>query len=324
MDKNNLNKSSSNNNLATRTNLLEVINKIRKVSQLIDEFYDKFYKKFKLTGGNALGACSTVLGTMNAGAQLNVFQGRGLLPYVTKQTISNFSYVERVLYEPQSNYLRNLIYRIVPFIVQMFFLPSFLVPLLIEKKKELSYIKIWSKDWVKSIINTILRVFIISTVMVIASFVSLCFIKKLFYIPLRGNILIYAVLMYVFFINLTAVGLVMATIFNKPVYFILLYQLMNLVIMLTSGVTYPLYMMPDGFANTVGAISPFIHSALPLKYLNLKGLGWDLMLPYIKEGLMYSLVWMPIGITLYFSKLTFQKYRKQKVYFIKDEQEAVM
>ena len=277
-----------------------------------------------LIGGNALGACSTVLGTMNAGAQLNVFQGRGLLPNTAKQTISNFSYVDRLLYEPQSSYLRNLIYTIIPFMIQMFFLTSFLVPLLIEKKKELSSIKVWSKDGAKSIINTALRIFINSTVLIVASFASLCIVKKLYDIPLRGNILIYGVLMYVFLINLTAIGLVLATIFNKSVYFILFYQLIYLAIMLTCGVTYPLYMMPDGFANAVGSIWPFIHSALPLKYLNLKGLGWDLMLPYIKEGLRYTLVWMPIGITLYFSKIAFKKYRNQKVRLIKDGQEVVM
>lgn len=49
MEKNNLNKTSLNSNLAARTNLLELINNISKVSRLIDEFYDKFYKKFKLT-----------------------------------------------------------------------------------------------------------------------------------------------------------------------------------------------------------------------------------------------------------------------------------
>lgn len=49
MDKDTLNKSSSNNNLKNRNNSLEIITAIGKVSRLIDEFYDKFYKTFKLT-----------------------------------------------------------------------------------------------------------------------------------------------------------------------------------------------------------------------------------------------------------------------------------
>lgn len=266
-----------------------------------------------LIGGNALAGCSTVLGTINAGAQLSILQGRGLLPYTAKQTISNFSYVERILYEPQSSYLRNLIYTIVPFMVQMFFLTTFIVPLLIKKRKELESKKIFSKDGLECILNFLFRVIIISTVFVISSFMALCVIKKVFNIHLRGDILIYAALMYLFLINLTVIALVLAAIFDNASYVLLLYQLSNYAIIITCGVTYPIYMMPDGFADKIKAIWPFIHVALPLKYINLKGVGWDAVMPFIRDGFRYTLFWLPVGIVLYFLKIKIKKYKNKKM-----------
>lgn len=49
MEKDNLNETSANSNVENRSNLLQILNTIGKVSQLIDEFYDRFYKEFKLT-----------------------------------------------------------------------------------------------------------------------------------------------------------------------------------------------------------------------------------------------------------------------------------
>ncbi len=49
MDNNNLNKSSLNKNFSNRNNSLEIVKSISKVAKLIDGFYEKFYKNFKLT-----------------------------------------------------------------------------------------------------------------------------------------------------------------------------------------------------------------------------------------------------------------------------------
>lgn len=252
-----------------------------------------------LIGGNALGYSSAVLGTLSAGIQLNVLQGNNLLPATAKSVLGTFSYVERTLYDPQSSYIRNLAYTVVPFSIQMTFLTQFLVPLLIEKKKALSTIKIRSKEGMKNICNILARILLISTIAIISSFIALCIIGKKYSLPLRGDILIYVVLMCLFLINLTAVGLVFSSFINNNVYFFQFYLMSNLVIMMSCGVTYPEYMMPTGFYQIVKAIWPFIHVAIPLKYLNLKGVGWDVIFPYINSGLKYTLFWLPVGLVLY-------------------------
>jgi ABC-2 type transport system permease protein len=48
---------------------------------------------------------------------------------------------------------------------------------------------------------------------------------------------------------------------------------------------------------------------LQLKCLNLKGIGWDVILPYIKNGIFYALIWFPIGIGLYSGRIALYKYK---------------
>lgn len=252
-----------------------------------------------IIGGNALGYSSAVLGTLSAGIQLNVLQGNNLLPYIAKSTLGTFSYVERTLYDPQSSYIRNLAYTVVPFSIQMVFLTQFIMPLLIEKKKVFSSIKLRSKEGIENIFNILGRILLISIVSIISSFTALGIIGKMYRLPLRGDIVIYIVLMSLFFINLTAVGLVFSSFINNNVYFFQFYLMSNLVMIMTCGVTYPEYMMPGRFSQVVRALWPFIHVAIPLKYLNLKGVGWEVILPYINSGLKYTLFWLPIGLVLY-------------------------
>lgn len=266
-----------------------------------------------LIGGNALGYSSAVLGTLNAGIQLNVLQGNNLQPSVAKNTLATFSYVERTLYDPQSSYIRNLAYTVVPFSIQMTFLTQFLVPLLIKKKERFSSIKILSKEGIKAVLDILTRIALISTVSIISSFTALCIIGKKYSLPLRGDILIYIVLMYLFLINLTAVSLFFASFINNEIYFFQFYLMTNLVMIMTCGVTYPEYMMPGRFPQIVKAIWPFIHVAIPLKFLNLKGVGWEVILPYINSSLKYTLFWMPVGLILYCISIIIRKNKNSKL-----------
>jgi len=70
--------------------------------------------------------------------------------------------------------------------------------------------------------------------------------------------------------------------------------------------------MPAGFAQAVKFIWPFRSAAIPLKFLNLKGVGWDVILPYTKDALLYTAFWLPVGIILYSTKIAFTKNRNKK------------
>lgn len=63
--------------------------------------------------------------------------------------------------------------------------------------------------------------------------------------------------------------------------------------------------------------------ALPLKFINLKGVGWDAILPYIKTGIMYAVEWFLIGIVLYSARIALSKYRNKKISKEEDEKISI-
>lgn len=255
-------------------------------------------------GNSVQGYCSNILGTFNTQFQLNILEGKNMLPYTAKQAISTFTFSERVLYDPTLSYMRNLIYTIMAFVIQLVYMTFFLVPILIEEKKYYltnpTISKTEQRDRYYALFKRIFAIIIISY---ITSFIGLCFAGKFFHVPLRGSILEYFALMAVFLIDLTAIGFVISAFIDDLVYFIEVYAIINLVFMLTSGIALPEYMMPKYFAAIIKSIWPFIYVAIPLKALNLKGIGWHAILPYINGGIVYALFWMPIGVKLYTAKI---------------------
>jgi ABC-2 type transport system permease protein len=115
--------------------------------------------------------------------------------------------------------------------------------------------------------------------------------------------------MYLLFVNLTAIGLFLAAFVDNIGHFLLFFNMLNLVIMMTAGISYPNFVMPSGLVNAVKCIWPFTHAAIPLKYLNLKGVGLESLLPYIKDGLLYTAFWLPVGIAMYSARILLKKHK---------------
>ncbi|HVI41679.1 MAG TPA: hypothetical protein VM577_13585, partial [Anaerovoracaceae bacterium] len=76
----------------------------------------------------------------------------------------------------------------------------------------------------------------------------------------------------------------------------------------TSGAVWPKYMMPSGFMTVVRLFWPYTYVANPMKFLYLKGIGWDILTPYIVDLLVFCLVWLVIAVCLNSILL----YRKKK------------
>lgn len=259
-------------------------------------------------GGNALSYSATVMGTLTAGIQLSTLQGRNMYPSIAQKTIGNFSVVERTMYEPQGGYTRNMVYTLIPLVLQMVFLIEFLIPLLIKRKDVLAAIPITSKEFWFNILDIIGRILLVSISCIASSFFALCIVRKMYCLPLKGDILIYAIFMAVFFINLVAMALFFASFMRNMTYFVQGYHMFNTAFMLTCGIVYPLYMMPEKLVAVLKGIWPLIHVGLPLKFLNLKGVGWDVLYPYLLDSFKYASLWLPFGLILYSGNIAYQKY----------------
>jgi len=247
-----------------------------------------------VVGNNIYAYGSAAIGTVNAGFQLKVFQGKNMLPDIAKKTITSFSYGERILYEPQLSYMRYLMYTLVPYLIQGTFLMTFLVPMLIKNRRQLNILNIRSKESLRNMLVIFARILMIIAVTIISSFIALCILGKYFNLPLRGNILEYFALMFIFLIDITAMGFLFAAFIDKMIYFIQFFSMINLITFLTSGVPFPEYMMPEGLSRIIKSLWPFMNVALQFKCLNLKGIGWDIILPSLKYGLLFALAWFPI------------------------------
>ena len=241
-----------------------------------------------VVGSNIYAYGSTVIGTVNAGFQLKVFEGKNMLPDTAKKTITSFSYGERILYETQLCYMRYLIYTLIPYLIQGTFLMTFLVPALIKNRKKLNLVNIRSKEGLRNILVLFARILMMIAVTVLASFIGLCILGKYFNLPLRGNILEYFALMFIFLLNITAMGFVFAAFLDNMIYFVQFFSMINILTFLTSGVPFPEYMMPEGLSRIIKSLWPFMNVALQFKCLNLKGIGWDNILPNIKNGILYA------------------------------------
>lgn len=260
-----------------------------------------------LIGGNALGDAAAVVGTLNAGIQMKMLQGNNMYDTTVKNTMGTFTYTEHILYEPQGGYSRNLAYTIVPLIVQMVFMLNFSLPLLNKKKKELKGISFKSKEFLKNIVEIAIRVFIVSTAGVMSSFTALFIAKKMYCLPLRGDLMIYAFLMYAFILSITAVSFFVASFVDKISYFAQGYIMFNTAFTLVSGVSYPFFMMPQTLVKLIKMVIPISHVAVPLKVLNLKGVGWDVVLSYMNGWPAFTVTWFIIGSCLYFGRILYEK-----------------
>lgn len=264
-----------------------------------------------VVGNNIYAYGSNVIGNVNAGIQLKVFEGKNILPNTAKKAISSFSYGERILYETQLSYMRYLIYTLIPYLIQGNFLLTFLVPTLIKNREKLNLINIRSEEGVRNIVVLFARILMMITVTILSSFIGLCILDKYFGLPLRGNVLEYFALMFIFLIDITAMGFFFAALIDNIIYFVQFFSMINIITFLTSGVPFPEYMMPDRLVGIIKCLWPFMNVALQLKCLNLKGIGWDIILPYIKNGILYSLVWLPIGIGVYLARIKLYKYKNK-------------
>lgn len=267
-----------------------------------------------MIGSNAGGYCSAVLGTFNAGIQMDFLKGNGMQPEAAKNAMATFSYGERVLYEPFLSYISNLVYIIIPFVIQTYFLTCFLLPAYVEEKHYWIRNTLSPKEKRQRMAFMAIRIMAVSLLVCFTSYCAFYFYSRVSNMPLRGGPAEYMALTFVFLMSISAVGLAITAFLNEKnlIYFIEFYFIISSVIILTSGAIWPEYMMPGGLAQLIKMLWPFFHVAMPIKYVNLKGASWDTILPYLWNCIVYFMIWLPAGLLL----------MKRKIELLKEQAEA--
>ncbi len=262
-----------------------------------------------MTGGNASGYASQVIGTFNAGVQMNYLKGHGMSSSTVKNTMTSFSYTERVAYEPFLSYICNIVYIVIPFVIQTYYLTTFLLPAYVEEKHYWINNNMNRKEKRQRIEFLLWRILVVAVTICITSYLSFFIYAKIRNMPLRGSFLEYFALLFIFLMALSAIGLAISAFFNEKnlIYFIEFYFIISSMIVLTSGAVWPEYMMPSGMSLLIKSIWPFFHVAMPIKFVNLKGVGWETIMPYLFSCLIYFLVWLPIGLFFFKRKIRIKR-----------------
>lgn len=265
-----------------------------------------------LIANNAQGYSSAILAAYNARCQVSMFEGQDVIPQTAGQTVASFSFVERILYDPQLSYMTYLVYIIVPLVIQFFYLNNYLLPLIMKEKNLVLSGPISLSLESKRLGPLAVRVFSMWTSICISSSLGMSLAGRLFGLPVRGNLLEYFVLMMAFLLAITVMGLVLSSFLTENIfsYFVEFYLIINMLFIITSGAIWPEYMFPAGFAAVVKSIWPYILIANPLKFLCLKGIGWNLLWPCLFSLLRFTAVWLVIAAIIYALRI----WRRRRAY----------
>lgn len=247
----------------------------------------------------AQGYGNTVLGTLNVGLQISLLEGRGMLPSQTKASVTSFSYTERVLFEPTLSYLMYLIYMIFLYTVQTLYFGQFLIPYLMDcKARWLSGGRPDGGWWREAGRSALLPLLVVATLEV-STYLGLMIGYWLFGIHVLGDLVQHAVLVGVFLLGLTGLGVFVTSVIKSPRHFLEAYYILALVLLLSSGVAWPSYMFPPGMDVVVQLFWPLFNDAYTLKALHLKGLSWPLLFPSIAKGLLFAVAWGGLGVWIH-------------------------
>ncbi|MGH4139580.1 ABC transporter permease [Clostridium sp.] len=264
-----------------------------------------------VVGNNAFAYGSEILNTLNAGVQLKVLEGKGMVPYEAMKSLTSMNFVQRTVYDPQMSYMKYLMFGIIGIMIQQTVL-SVLAPMLIEDKRKMVNIKLRSKAgiiWLGRVVAQITMVIILAIIGFTSCFYVIC---KYYNLPLRGSVQNNLILLLVFILDIIAVCFVLASIFRKVLPCVQLCMFLSVPSILTCGYVWPAFMMPTGLIEKVNLVWPIGAFINPLRDINIKGTDYLGILPYIKSGLRYAAIWIPIGIGFYIFRIYMDKLIEKK------------
>lgn len=255
-------------------------------------------------GNSVMSTINTIFETVNAGVQMKYLEVGSLVPYQAEQSVYTLNLADRVLYNPQLGYFYYLFPGLLCIFVQQAFLAA-AVPILAEEKNRLRDLPMeLNKQLVKCKMSLMVRRFMLMTgLSIISNMVCLRAVMGMMGFPMRGNIFVLILFQIVFLGAVTAMALVIASIFEQVAHAAQFTMFLTIPTFLSCGFAWPEYMMAPGFADVIKAIWPLYYFITPMKDVILKGAGLDLLKPYLMGCVIFGAVWVPIGLLLYRRKI---------------------
>lgn len=96
-----------------------------------------------------------------------------------------------------------------------------------------------------------------------------------------------------------AFGVMLGSFTKRLACFAQLYMMCSNLIIFTSGLIFPYYLMPKWLSIASRIFSPIANIAVELKAVNLKGIGWDAAWPCSAGTALYTVFWLAAGGAMY-------------------------
>ncbi|MBE6034431.1 ABC transporter permease [Aminipila sp.] len=255
-------------------------------------------------GNNIMSAVNTIFETVNAGVQMKLLEAGALVPYQAEQSVYTLNIADRILYNPQLGYFYYLFAGLLSIFVQQAFLAAG-VPMLVEEKNRLRDLPMdLNKEFVNVKMSLMVRRFLLMAgLSVISTMACLRIAMKMLGFPMEGNIFVLILFQAVFLGAMTGMALVIASVFEQVAHSVQFTMFLTIPTFLSCGFAWPEYMMAPGFADVIKVIWPLYYYITPMKDIMLKGVGLELLKPYLIGCALFAAVWVPMGLILYQRKV---------------------
>lgn len=243
---------------------------------------------------NAIAQATLITQSISAGIEMKLIQGKGVSPKIAQDMALVYNVGERMLFDPKMTYMNYLM---------LCFLAVFVQQLMLSAMGS-TFIR--DNEYINSG-NVLSKVFAaVSACFVgILPAVTICMVilRKLFHVPMIGNIWTVFLLTVVFLIALTGPSLLIASMKKDRVKYSQIEFMLSLPTFCSCGGVWPVDQMPRLLEILIRACWPVINYAKIVQEVLIKGMDFSATIPNILQMVLFAFVWLPIGI--FFYKKTF-------------------
>lgn len=249
-----------------------------------------------VVANNATAQATLITQSISAGIEMKLIQGKGISPQIAQNMALVYNIGERILFDPKMTYMNYLIICFLAVFIQQLML-SAMGSVFIRHSEYLS-----SGNVVQKVLATTSVCFVC---ILPATAICIFILLNLFHVPMIGNIFTVIFLTVAFVIALTGPSLLIASITKVRVKYSQFSFMLSLPTFVSSGCVWPADQMPKALEIIIRACWPVINYAKVVQEVIIKGMNFKTVVPNILQMVLFSLIWLPIGVICY--KKTFNK-----------------
>ncbi len=232
-------------------------------------------------GNTALAPATEILGTLNAGVNMKVLQGKGIDPTTSYKMAKIFNFESRILYDPKLTYKGYVMPGIILVFVQQLFLSAF-IPKIIEDRE-----------------NILIKSYVYATFGAISYVLCALVLKYFLKLTFKGELFLPGIYVYLFILALVGPAMVIASLFKDRLKVTQFTMLLSMPTFLTAGYAWPIEQIPKPLLYIIKSIWPLIYAICPVRDLLIKNAPLRMFRREIIGLMVFGGIWFIIGYILF-------------------------